>query len=237
MYMKEILVTAGYLYLLVGIFYAAWLTLLAVSQLDQFEWKNLKKQRALGVLLLCVLAWPIAIAYRPKSIFSVRALAPVDYRTAAYQRERDKLTRALPHCSSLIRYTQSEKGVRISEHFFTPKDIQSAIAKPIKRYWRPNLDDAELLRWVRTAQMDDPLPVDVPWPWTSFGMLAAEMLEQGLGNTYCVQCGKQYVASDLTAANEQPSAGVTIIRKLCPEGHLVLYYRQKSAYGLGVDNR
>lgn len=54
MYMIEILVTAGYLYLLVGIFYAAWLALLAVSQLDQFEWKNLKMQRALGVLLLCV---------------------------------------------------------------------------------------------------------------------------------------------------------------------------------------
>ena len=235
--MIENLFTAGPLCLLVGICYAAWQVMLAVSQLDKFEWKNLKNQAAFGVIVFCVLAWPLAIAYRPKSIFSVRALAPVDYRTAAYQRERDKLTRVLPHCSSLIRYTQSQKGVKFAEHFFTPQDIQSAIAKPIKRYWRLNLDDADILRWVRTAQMDDPSPVDVPWAWTSFGMLAAEMLEQGLGKTYCVQCSKQYVATDIKPADDQTSAGATMIRKVCPAGHLVFDCRQNIARGLAVGNR
>ena len=235
--MMEPVFAAGQIYLCVGIAYAAWLTILSLFQLNRFEWKNLKNQAAFGVIVFCVLAWPLAIAYRPKSIFSVRALAPVDYRSAAYQRERDKLSRALPRCSSLIRYNQSLKGVKIAAHVFTPLEIQDALAKPIKRYWRPNLDDVDILRWVRTAQMDDPLPVDVPWAWTGFGILAAEMLEQGLGKTYCVECSKEYVASDIKPAKNHPPGGVSMISKVCPKGHWVLQQRLHSAQGSRIENR
>lgn len=112
----------------------------------------------------------------------------MNYRLAAFQRERDKLANEIQHCSSENRFIQSQNGVNMSEHLFAPTDIQVVAAKPIKCYWGVGHDDAEILRWVKQAKFDDPLPVDVPWAWTGFVMV--------------------------------PS--------VCPEGHQVLGYEQRT---------
>ena len=118
-------------------------------------------------------------------------------------------------------------GVKVANHCFTPADIAATAAKPIKRYWSSPEEETEIIRWVRTADLSDAAPVDVPWVWTGFIFLADEMLRQGLGKTHCIQCDQTYSATALTAEDTKRSgvSGQKCLR--CPAGHTVLAFQNK----------
>lgn len=215
------------IYVAIGVIFALWLVVMAGYQLDKFDRRHLNKGYAAAILLLIVAAWPLAIIHRPKALFSVRALAPVDYRSAAFMRERFKLSQALPHCSSCVCFSPTIGGVKVANHCFTPADIAATAAKPIKRYWSSPEEETEIIRWVRTADLSDAAPVDVPWVWTGFIFLADEMLRQGLGKTHCIQCDQTYSATALTAEDTKRSgvSGQKCLR--CPAGHTVLAFQNK----------
>ena len=223
--MTDQLTLIAKIYLATGAFFAVWLIMMGSYQLDQFDRQNLKKSHAVAILLLCVFAWPLALIHRPKALFSVRALAPIDFRSAAFMRERYKLSQALPHCSSLIRFSQMQGGIKLADHFFSPAEIESTAVKPIKRNWRSSQDDSEIIRWVRTADLSDTQPVYIPWVWTGFVALADEILRRGLGRTHCMKCNREYTAAELSSRDQKTAEDHSQKKLLCPEGHIVLEFQ------------
>lgn len=222
--MLNIFLNIREIYAAIGILLAVWFVFLAATQLDRFDWAKLDKLEAIGFLVLSAVAWPMVVIKVPKSLRSIRALAPVDYRTAAYMREVDRLTKDPPHCSSMIRHCQYENGVKVAEHFFSPADIVKTIENSEKRYWGAQPDDYKILAWTKSADMADHVPVDTPWVWNGFELLADEMLRAALGSVRCFLCGKTYSAKELTADSETAASGWIRNRQRCPEKHLVLDY-------------
>ena len=225
--MTDTLSLIARMYLAIGVIFAVWLIVMAGYQLDRFDRQNLNKGAAAGILLLCILAWPIAMIHRPKALVSVRALAPIDYRSAAFMRERYRLSQALPHCSSRVCFSPTKEGVKMASHLFSPAEIESTAAKPIKRYWLSQDEETQIIRWVRSSDLNDATPVDVPWIWTGFIHLADEMLRQGLGKTHCAQCDKAYSATELRSDNDSSAGDSNQKRLLCPAGHTVLELQRK----------
>lgn len=211
-------------YALLGVGLAVWFVFLAVVQLDRFDWARMDKLEAAAFLLLSALAWPIVVFKVPKSLTSIRALAPVDYRSAAYMREVDRLSKNPPHCSSSIRVCQYENGVKVAELFFSPQNVISAIGNSKKRLWGPQPDDDKFVEWAKRAVIADPIPVDVPWVWSGTSLLADEMIRAGFGSVRCLECGKEYSATEMKPDSGTAASGWIRNRQLCPEGHFALDY-------------
>jgi hypothetical protein len=214
-------------YVAIGALFSLWLVVMASYQLDKFDRQYLNKSVAVAILVLCIVGWPLALMYRPKALVSVRALAPIDYRSAAFMRERFRLSQALPYCASRVSFSPTKGGVKIARHLFSAADIESTAAKPIKRYWRSLAEESEIIRWVRTANLSDDSPVEVPWVWTGFALLADDMLRQGLGETHCIACDQRYSATVLQPEDDYAAADSVHKRLLCPKGHTVLEIQSK----------
>lgn len=215
------------IYLGIGCAFSAWLIILSIFQLDKFDWKKLHRLDATGVLLIAVIGWPLLIAHRPKSITSARALMPVDYRSAAFLRESDRISKKPPYCSALISYVQNEKGIKTAEYLLKTDELFKVIAKPIKRHWVAQPNDAAIFSWLQTANLADESPTRAPWVWTNFPVLVDEMLTQGFGKVHCVACQKDFDASALSSSKHPVPGGGTAHKRLCPQGHVVLNYHHK----------
>lgn len=222
--MLDIFLNIGEIYAVIGLLLAVWFVFLAAIQLDKFDWARMDKSEAVGFLVLSAMAWPLVVFKTPRSLRSIRAIAPVDYRTAAYMREVDRLSKSPPHCSSSIRHCQYENGVKVAELFFSPQDFISVIGRAEKRCWGPQTDDDKYVEWAKRAEMTDPNPVDVPWVWSGASLLADEMIRAGFGTVRCLECGKEYSATEMAPGSGTAASGWIRNRQLCPEGHFVLDY-------------
>lgn len=219
------------IYFVAGCAFSLWLIVLSIFQLDRFEWKNLRKLDAFGVLLFSIMGWPLLIVHRPKSIFSARALIPVDYRSAAFHRETDRISNDPPHCSAFVQHVQHERGTKIAEYLLETEELTKVLAKPIKRFWVAQANDEVISSWFQSADLTDKTPVNVPWVWTNFPILVDEMLTQGFGRVHCVACQKDFEATELTLSKAALPTGGATHKRLCPEGHVVLNYRYNRSAG------
>lgn len=227
----ESLFLIGKIYVGAGCAFALLLIILSIFQLDRFEWKTLHKLDSLGVLLFSIMGWPFLIIHRPKSIFSARALIPVDYRSAAFHRETDRISNNLPYCSAYIKYVQHEKGIITAEYILKTEELTKLLAKPIKRFWVAQANDAIIYSWLQSADLTDNSPVEVPWVWTNFPILVDEMLTQGFGTVHCLACQRDFEASQLTLSKVSLPTGGATHKRLCREGHVVLNYRFNRSIG------
>jgi hypothetical protein len=219
------------IYLGIGSAFSVWLIMISLIQLDRFDWQKLHKLDALGVLLFAIVGWPFLIAQRPKSVISARALMPFDFRSAAFLRETDRISKKPPYCSSTVKFVQHANGIKSAEYILKTDALTQVLAKPIKRFWVAQPNDAAIHQWLKSADLSDPTPVDVPWVWTNFPMLVDEMLSQGLGRVHCVACQKDFEAAELSATKDALPGGGATHKRYCPEGHVVLNYRYNRALG------
>ena len=214
-----------------GCVFSIWLITLSVFQLDRFEWRHLQKLDTFSVLLFSIMGWPLLIAHRPKSIFSVRALIPVDYRSAAFHREINRISNDPPYCSAFVKYIQHERGIKTAEYLLKTEELIKVLAKPIKRFWVAQDNDVVISSWLKSSDLSDKNPVNVPWVWTNFPILVDEMLTQGFGAVHCVACQKNFESTELSLSKVAlPTGGVTH-KRLCPDGHVVLNYRYNRSTG------
>lgn len=219
------------IYVGMGCVFSVWLITLSIFQLDRFEWKHLHKLDAFSVLLFSIMGWPLLIAHRPKSIISARALIPVDYRSAAFQRETDRISNDPPHCAAFVKHIQHEKGIKTAEYLLKTEELTKVLAKPIKRFWVAQANDAVICSWLQSADLTDKTPVNVPWVWTNFPILVDEMLTQGFGTVHCVACQKDFEATELSLSKVVLPTGGATHKRLCPQGHVVLNYRYNRSTG------
>lgn len=213
------------IYLGIGCAFSAWLVILSIFQLDKFDWKKLHRLEATGALLFAVIGWPLLIAHRPKSITSARALIPVDYRSAAFLRESDRISKNPPYCAAYISYVQHENGIKTAKYLLRADELSKVIEKPIKRYWVAQPNNEAISSWLKSANLADETPINVPWVWTNFPILVDEMLTQGFGKVHCVACQKEFDASALSSSKQPVPDGGTAHKRLCPKWHVVLNYR------------
>jgi len=199
-------------------------------KLDRYDWQYDKPDIWMTFGITSLL-WPLlAVAspgdlLEPSSLFK-KEIGGIGIDFAGRMRELDQLRNNPPHCSSVIRYRPAAGGGHEGMHgefLFSAADVETILTEFLQEH--PNLaDDHEggILNWLSQRDASITMPVDPPMAWSRFLYVADALLQHGMGESRCLQCGEVTKADRLTSIGKPLHLGANFRRWQCSEGHALL---------------
>ena len=177
------------------------------------------------MVILSALTWPLILVRRPKYIQRPSELYERDSMRSRFDRERDRLMRELKRCTNRVRFEAHSRGKMIGEFEFPSDAISAYLAHRTDKDGYGNINDlSEVKQWVDNADLLNAQASEIPWVWTSFNLLAAELASLGVGDCFCGTCRTHYFAAELDSGSGDGSPGWIAAIVKCPRGHEVMKF-------------
>ena len=212
-------------YLVLAALFVTWFLGYAYIGLDQYDRRYVRWVETVAMVAFCALIWPLLLVRRPKCILKPSDLYEWDSTRAGFDRERDRLMRDLKRCTNRIRFEAHNKGKMIGEFEFPSDAIAAYLAHRTDKDGYGNINDlSEVKQWVDNADLLNAQASEIPWVWTSFNLLAAELASLGVGDCFCGTCRTHYFATELESGSGDGSPGWIAVIIKCPKGHEVMKF-------------
>lgn len=193
--------------------------------MDKYDRRYIRWAETVAMLVLCALTWPFFLLRRPKCIQRPCELYEWDTTRSRFDRERDRLLRELKRCTNRVRFEANSNGCMIGEFEFPSDAISAYLANRTDNDGYGNINDlSEVKHWVDNADLLNAQASEVPWVWTSFNLLVAELTSLGIGDCFCGICRTHYFSTELECGSGDGSPGWIAVIVKCPKGHEVMKF-------------
>lgn len=212
-------------YLALTAIFMTWFIGYAYIGMDKYDRRYIGWGETLAMVVLSALTWPLILVRRPKFIQRPSELYEWDSTRSRFDRERDRLMRELKRCTNRVRFEAHSKGKMIGEFEFPSDAISAYLASRTDKDGYGNINDLpEIKRWVDGADLLNAQASEIPWVWTSFNFLAAELASMGVGDCFCGTCRTHYYGGELETGSGDGSPGWIAVIIKCPKGHEVMKF-------------
>lgn len=203
----------------------AWSLGYAFIVLDSYDRRYISWGQTVAMAIISTLLWPLVLIRRP--IFFKRPTETYEWDPARsrFDRERDWLLKDLKRCTNRVRFEAHHNGKMIGEFEFPSDAISAYLAHRTDKDGYGNINDLpEIKRWVDNADLLNAQASEIPWVWTSFNLLAAELASLGVGDCFCGTCRTHYFSAELETGSGDGSPGWIAAIIKCPKGHEVMKF-------------
>lgn len=212
-------------YLTLAALVFTWIMAHAFIGMDKYDRRYVSWGETGVIALITALFWPVVIVWKPGFFLRPSKLYERDSRSALIARERDRVRNELKRCSNRVRFEMSQTGKMTGEFEFPAESIAAYLAHRTDKDGYGALSDIkEIQAWVSGADILNGQASEVPWVWGSFQLLAAELIDAGLGNCFCGTCRTHYENWELEAGSGDGSPGWIAVIVKCPKGHEVIKF-------------
>lgn len=214
-----------YIYLLISLLLLGWFLGFAYIAMDRYDRRYISWGETVPIVVLSALTWPFILMRSPIYIHRPSKLYEWDSIRSRYDRERDTLMRELKRCTNRVRFEALNKGKMIGEFEFPSDAISAYLASRTHKDGYGNISDLQdMKKWVDNADLLNGVASEVPWIWSSFKLLATELVSVGVGNCFCGSCRTHYLSSELESGFGDGSPGWIAAIVKCPRGHEVMKF-------------
>lgn len=208
-----------------AVLFLSWFLGYAYVGMDKYDRRYISWGETVAMVILCALTWPLFLVRRMKCIQRPSELYVWDSTRSRFDRERDRLVRELKRCTNRVRFEAHDKGKMIGEFEFPSDAISAYLAHRTDKDGYGNINDlSEIKQWVDNADLLNAQASEIPWVWSSFNFLAAELASLGVGNCFCGTCRTHYFATELESGSGYGSPGWIAVIIKCPNGHEVMKF-------------
>ncbi len=195
-------------------------------RLDKYDWLYCDVWSSFW---LDVILWPLLLL-KPDSLINPKFSVPIHFdERAETERKLDRLEANPPPCTAFIRYVPKydESGECDSEFEFKAAEVAALLEKRL-----PELSAEQrgrypgILNWLRQRDAASYTSTHVPAVWKCyFDNIAIGMMNRGLGQVWCGQCGELVLQDEITVESEPKGlkgSGWYYSIWCCPQGHKLL---------------
>lgn len=212
-------------YLLICLLILTWLMVYAFIALDSYDRRYIRWGKTLAMGTLSAVLWPFVLVRKPMFLKRPSEIYEWDPSRSRFDRERDRLMRELKRCTNRVRFEAHSKGKMIGEFEFPSDAIAAYLAHRSDKDGYGNINDLpEIKRWLDGADLLNAQASEIPWVWTSFNLLAAELASLGVGDCFCGTCRTHYYGGELETGTGDGSPGWIAVIIKCPKGHEVMKF-------------
>lgn len=212
-------------YLIVSAMFLGWFLGVPYIGMDKYDRRHIRWGETLAMVFMSALFWPLVLVRKPALVRQPSKIYEWDSYSASTARERDKMRRELKRCSNRIRLGMKKDGALIGEFEFPADKIARYLSQRTDMDGYGDFNDLpEIRAWVTNADYKNGQAIEVPWVWDSFKLLAAELIEMGLGNCFCGTCRSHYENWELETGSGDGSPGWIAVIVKCPKGHEVMKF-------------
>lgn len=219
-----------YIYVVVALIFAAWMSWHMYRTLDRFDWGSRRTDIWLSFGLLTIF-WPLVMIFKPSELmkpnFGYRpSMLNVDF--AERTRQRIKFMENPPACGSTVTYrTAGDNSKSTGAIFYFSATNVHLMAKHMSEEW-PNLEGMHgAARWTSLRNELVTTPTEVPDLLVNFDNIADSLIEAGHGQVRCLACEKVYSVSELArkpVGFPAPGcSGWVYANFICPARHSLLF--------------
>lgn len=211
--------------MLICLLLLCWFLGFAYIGMDKYDRRYIGWAETGAILLVSALCWPVLLVRKPLSFMKPSRLYVLDSYSAQTVRERDRIRRELSRCSNRVRFEMSNEGLLLGGFEFPAEAMAAYLAQRTDNDGYGSLRDlSEIQDWVSKADHMNGQASEVPWIWGSFKLLAAELVEVGLGSCFCGTCRAHYENWELESGSGNGSLGWIAVIVKCPKGHEVMKF-------------
>lgn len=213
------------LYQLVVAVIIGWLIGFAYVGLDKYDRQYIRWGEIGLMVLLLAFLWPLVLLLKPGYFLHPGKVYKQDSYTAMRARERDRVRREMSRCASSVQFRMGNGSESCGEFLFPTDAMARYLALRSTTDGYGVLGDlADIQEWVSNADYMNTNPSEVPWIWDSFKLLAAEMIEAGIGSCLCASCQTRYENNKMETGFGDGSPGWIAVIVRCPKGHEVMKF-------------
>lgn len=212
-------------YFAVVLFMFAWFAGAPIISFDTYDRRHIRWVSSFALICFSAFFWPILIIKNPKMLIRPSDLYDWDATGAMLARERARVKNELARCTNRVRYEAKINGQLSGEFEFPSEAMGTYIASRTKMTGYGDIKDLpEINSWVANADLRNGQASDVPWVWSSFNLLAEELIAVGTGSCFCGTCRTHYENWELDSGTGDGSPGWIAVIVKCPKGHEVLKF-------------
>lgn len=176
-----------------------------------------------------VILWPLLLLKPDNLIHPKFSESTWNEGSAEAERELDRLETNLPQCTAFIRYApeHDEWGQCDSEFVFDAAEVLAIMENRLAELPAEQQGHYPgIVNWLRKRDASRSHPSDVPAPWNGWFLnVAVGMINRGLGQVRCGQCGA-IIPQDRITLDSGPmnmvTSGWSFNVWRCPQGHKLL---------------